>query len=119
MWTKIRRENSKQLAPEPLGVKPNAKSGPAQPKDPSKPPYPYTMTPSEAQEYRWRWVEAQAAATADDTEEQWEAAAYCIEVLTTLGVEDVPAYIAKVERMMKQDQAFNRRRLRIAAFTSR
>jgi hypothetical protein len=110
MWTKVKRTKSKELKPE------TETKSPTKPTDPSKPPYPYMMTPSESQQYRWRWVEA--GLDANDTEEQWEAAAYCIEVLRTLGVEDVPAYIGKVERMMLQDQAYERRRLRIAAFSA-
>jgi hypothetical protein len=114
MWTKVRREKSKQLAPEPLGVKPNAKSGPAQPKDPSKPPYPYTMTPSEAQEYRWRWVEANLSVDEDD--ETFEAAAYCIEVLRSMGATDIPAYISKVEQYMDQQERRARRDYRMKIF---
>lgn len=119
MWEKVERTKSKELKAPGLGAEPSTTptkpKTPPKPADPSKPPYPYTLTPGEAQQYRWRWVEAQAV-NADDTEEQWEAAAYAIEVLHDLGVTDVPAYIAKVERMMEQEQAFNRRRLRIAAF---
>lgn len=122
-WQKVERTQSKKLdqpAPaSPLGA-PAAPTTPAtpptKPKTPSdKPPHPYEMTPSEAQQYRWRWVEAQAV-NADDTEEQFEAAAYIIEVLHGMGVTDVPGYIGRVERYMRQEQVFNRRRLRIAAF---
>jgi len=122
-WEKVERTKSKQLdqpAPaSPLGAPAKPLTTPTKPKTPAapsdKPPHPYELTPSEAQQYRWRWVEAQTV-NADDTEEQFEAAAYIIEVLHGMGVTDVPAYIAKVERFMRQEQVFNRRRLRIAAF---
>ena len=127
-WEKVRRTDSKQLDTPAPGTPLGAPAAPTKPpttptkpkthaKPSDKPSHPYEMNDSEARTYRWRWVEAQTANTATDTEEQWEAAAYIIEVLHDLGVTDVPAYIARVQRMMEQEQAFNRRRLRMAAFT--
>jgi hypothetical protein len=134
MWEKVERTKSKELQTpakgtpmdsHPLTTKPlpapTQPKPPAEPRSDGKPPHPYEMTPSEAQQYRWRWVEAQAAnmPDPDDTEDSFFAAAYIIEVLKGMGVEDVGSYVTKVERVMAQDQLYSRRRLRIAAFKSK
>ena len=105
MWTKVRREHSKKLEPEPMGAKPKTetKKEPDKPKDPSKPPYPYSMTDSEAREYRWRWVEAGLRTAASmDQEELEDGVRYVIEILKSNGIEDPAAFVAQVASQERQ-----------------